>query len=212
MNDLPTAGLPRRMVLVGGGAALLLGCRDQAVAQSQRRVAAPRAKALIAAARQQIGVTLAYDPNYTALTYPGGDVPRFKGVCTDVVVRAYWDAFAVDLQKEMHQDMVGHVGDYPKSWGLKKPDVSIDHRRVPNLAAYWTRQHARLPIPARHGDWQPGDLFAMLIDGQHTHVGIVSDRVAANGNPLVIHNIGAGTHEQDWLFAWQLTGRFRWRV
>ncbi len=43
---------------------------------------------LVAAARQQIGVTVAYDPAYTSLAYPGGDVPLERGVCTDVVIRA----------------------------------------------------------------------------------------------------------------------------
>ena len=202
----------RRALLAAGSATMLLGCREQAAAQARPRTATTRAKALIDAARKQIGVTLAYDPNYTALPYPGGDVPREKGVCTDVVVRAYRDAFAIDLQQEVHEDIAAHFGEYPKTWGLKKPDPNIDHRRVPNLAAFWTRQRTRLPIPSRPGDWQPGDLFAMLIDGQHPHVGLVSDRMAENGHPFVIHNIGAGTHEQDWLFAWPLTGRFRWKV
>lgn len=39
-------------------------------------------------ARQQIGSTLFYDPAYVQLTYPGGDVPQERGVCSDVVIRA----------------------------------------------------------------------------------------------------------------------------
>ena len=39
-------------------------------------------------ARQQIGSTLFYDPEYVQLTYPGGDVPQERGVCSDVVIRA----------------------------------------------------------------------------------------------------------------------------
>jgi len=205
-------GLTRRSLLVGSGATLLLGCREQAAARARSRAASPLAQSLIAAARKQIGVTLTYDPAYTQLSYPGGDVSRSKGVCTDVVVRAYRDAFGIDLQKEVHQDMSGHFSEYPKIWGLKQPDPSIDHRRVPNLAAFWTRLRSRLPIPAQPAGWQPGDLFTMMIDKQHPHTGIISDRLADYGNPLVIHNIGQGTHEQDWLFAWPLTGRFRWKV
>ena len=201
----------RREVLLGGAGALwLAGC--SAAVQAQARSASPAARKLIEAARRQIGVTLAYDPGYTQLAYPGGDVPRGKGVCTDVVVRAYRDALAIDLQREVHQDMVAHFTAYPQTWGLKRADANIDHRRVPNLAAFWVRSSARLAFPKRAGDWQPGDLFTMLIDKQHPHTGIISDRVASNGNPMVIHNIGQGTHEQDWLFAWPLTGRFRWRV
>ena len=34
---------------------------------------------LVEAARQQIGVTTEYDPSYTRLKYPGGDVPLRTG-------------------------------------------------------------------------------------------------------------------------------------
>lgn len=199
--------LSRRTALLGG---LALAACGQAGAQA--RPASARAKALIAAARRQVGVTLAYDPAYTALAYPGGDVPRAKGVCTDVLIRAYRDAFGIDLQAEVHRDMAAHFAAYPRRWSLKRPDRNIDHRRVPNLETFWTRSTARLPIPARPGDWQPGDIFTLLIDSRLPHTGIVSDRLAANGNPLVIHNIGAGTREEDRLFDFRLTGRFRWRL
>lgn len=199
--------LSRRSALLGGLA--LAACGP---AEAQVRPATARAKALIAAARRQVGVTLAYDPAYTALDYPGGDVPRGKGVCTDVLIRAYRDAFGLDLQVEVHRDMAAAFRVYPKRWSLKRPDRNIDHRRVPNLEVFWTRQTARLPIPARAEDWQPGDLFTTLIDGRLPHTGIVSDRLAGNGNPLVIHNIGSGAREEDMLLAWKPTGRFRWRL
>ncbi|HEX4847511.1 MAG TPA: DUF1287 domain-containing protein [Novosphingobium sp.] len=201
--------LTRRAVLAGGAGLALAGC---GAATAQSRPAAPRALHLIQAARGQVGVTLRYDPAYTRIGYPGGDVPRAKGVCTDVVIRAYRDALAIDLQSEVHGDMAANFARYPRRWGLRRPDRNIDHRRVPNLETFWTRQAARLPIPARPGDWRPGDLFTALIDGRLPHTGIVSDRIAANGNPLVIHNIGAGTREEDMLFAHRLTGRFRWRL
>ncbi|MEQ1499657.1 MAG: DUF1287 domain-containing protein [Novosphingobium sp.] len=204
--------LGRRAALVGGVAALVVGCREQAAAQAPAGLVSPRARQLIAAARKQIGITLAYDPAYTALAYPGGDVPRSRGVCTDVVVRAYRDAFAIDLQRELHQDMAANFRLYPKRWGLARPDRNIDHRRVPNLETFWTRARARLPIPTEPEGWKPGDLFTMLIDDRLPHTGIISDRIAANGNPLVIHNIGGGTREEDRLFDYRLTGRFRWRV
>ena len=199
--------LSRRSALLGGLA--LAACGP---AEAQVRPASARAKVLIAAARRQVGVTLAYDPAYTALDYPGGDVPRGKGVCTDVLIRAYRDAFGIDLQAEVHRDMAANFRAYPKRWSLKRPDRNIDHRRVPNLETFWTRQTARLPIPARAEDWQPGDLFTTLIDGRLPHTGIVSDRLAGNGNPLVIHNIGSGAREEDMLLAWRPTGRFRWRL
>jgi uncharacterized protein len=202
--------LDRRTALLGTLAVWLAGCA--APVRAEPRAASPRARALIAAARRQLGVTLAYDPAYTRLSYPGGDVPRQRGVCTDVVIRAYRDAFGIDLQQTVHQDMAAAFAAYPRRWGLKRPDRNIDHRRVPNLERFWERKGAKLDLAVHPGEWQPGDLFTMLFGGTLPHTGIVSDRVAANGNPLVIHNIGAGAREEDALFAHRLTGRFRWRL
>ena len=201
----------RRAALAGGFAALLAGCGYSAVA-ARPIAASPVARKLIEAARKQVGVTLAYDPAYSALTYPGGDVPRSKGVCTDVLIRAYRDGLGIDLQREVHEDMTRGFTAYPRRWGLTRPDRNIDHRRVPNLETFWTRQRARLPMSQRAQDWQPGDIFTSLVSGNLPHTGIVSDRVTASGAPLAIHNIGAGVREEDVLFAYPLTGHFRWRL
>ncbi len=212
--------LSRRRFLAGSAALFLTACGEsegaaqQAVEGAARagRAATPDATKLITAARQQIGVTLAYDPAYTRLAFPNGDVPRDKGVCTDVVIRAYRDALGIDLQSLVNADMKAAFAAYPKRWGLRRPDANIDHRRVPNLETFLTRKGARLPLSTRAGDWQAGDIFTALVGGKLPHIGIVSDRIAPGGNPLVIHNIGAGTQEEDVLFAHRLTGRFRWRV
>ncbi len=164
---------------------------------------------LIAAARQQIGVTNSYDPAYTSLEFPGGDVSRNKGVCTDVLIRAYRDAFGLDLQALVHADMKKAFGDYPRRWGLKRPDRNIDHRRVPNLQAFFARAGAKLPLTQNPADWQPGDIFTSLIGNRLPHTGIVSDR-KIKGVPLVIHNIGGGAQEEAALFAHPLTGHYRW--
>ena len=120
-----------------------------------------RSAQLVAAARKQVGVTLTYDPAYTRLDFPGGDVPRGKGVCTDVVIRAYRDAFAIDLQARVNADMRAAFGSYPRRWGLRTTDRNIDHRRVPNLQTFLARAGASLPP----NDWRPGDIFTSLIGG-----------------------------------------------
>lgn len=171
--------------------------------------AAATANRLISAARRQVGITVFYDPGYTPLAFPNGDVPRRRGVCTDVLIRAYRDAFAVDLQALVNADMRAAFATYPRTWGLKRPDRNIDHRRVPNLRTYFNRKGARLPFPVSREDWEPGDIFTSLIADRLPHIGIVSDRKARNGNPLVIHNIGKGAREEDALFDHRLTGRYR---
>jgi uncharacterized protein len=167
---------------------------------------------LIRAARGQIGVTTTYDPAYSVLKFPFGDVPRQKGVCTDVIIRAYRDAFRIDLQELVNTDMRKAFASYPKRWGLKAPDRNIDHRRVPNLQTFLSRQAAKLPLPSKESDWQPGDIFTSLVGGNLPHIGIVSDRSTASGRPLAIHNIGSGTREEDVLYAHKLTGRYRWKI
>ncbi len=164
---------------------------------------------LIAAARRQIGVTLAYDPAYSRLSFPDGDVARSKGVCTDVLIRAYRDAFGIDLQALVNEDMRRAFGTYPKRWGLRTTDRNIDHRRVPNLQTFLARRGASRPLTTVPGDWRPGDIFTSLVGGTLPHIGIVSDRWSLLGRPLIIHNIGRGTREEDSLFDHKLTGHYR---
>lgn len=165
------------------------------------------------AAREQIGVTLSYDPAYTAIAYPNGDVPREKGVCTDVVIRALRDSLSRDLQKLVHEDMKANFGKYPKNWGLKSTDRNIDHRRVPNLRRYFERKGYGIKLPATQdaSSFQAGDLVTCTVSGKLPHIMIVSDRKTAEGRPLMIHNIGGGTREEDVLFAFPLTGHYRVR-
>jgi hypothetical protein len=164
---------------------------------------------LILAAREQIGITLSYDPAYVSLDYPNGDVPRSRGVCTDVIVRAYRDAFDFDLQSAVNQDMAAAFSAYPRIWGLTRPDRNIDHRRVPNLETYFRRHGVEHPVPGDLSDWQAGDIYTMRLNGSLPHVGIVSDRVTPMGHRYVIHNIGAGTAEDDILGMFDDEQRFR---
>jgi uncharacterized protein YijF (DUF1287 family) len=168
---------------------------------------------IVEAARKQIGVTLSYDPAYSVLEYPGGDVPRERGVCTDVVIRALRDGLAKDLQKLVHEDMKAHFGKYPKIWGLSKTDKNIDHRRVPNLMAFFGRKHIKLPVPTAEdpSKFLPGDLITCTVPPHLPHIMIVSDKKNKDGLPLVIHNIGGGAREEDSLGDFPLTGHFRWK-
>jgi uncharacterized protein len=164
---------------------------------------------LVAAARAQVGVTLFYDPSYQQIAYPMGDVAPERGVCSDVVIRAF-RVVGIDLQQELHGDMARHFNAYPKIWGLAKPDANIDHRRVPNLATWFSRQGYALPVGEEAAEYRPGDIVAWTLDGGQPHIGIVSDRWSGDGvRPLVIHNIGGGAREEDVLFEYQITGHFR---
>lgn len=174
--------------------------------------ASASATGLVDAARSQVGVTLSYDPRYERLAYPGGDVPLERGVCTDVVVRAY-RKLGADLQVLVHQDMKQAWDVYQKRgrWQMKAPDRNIDHRRVPNLATFFGRHGSSLPVSNDGGNYKPGDIVTWMLPGNLTHIGIVSDR-QAGGVPLIIHNIGAGTKEENILFAYPVTGHYRWQA
>lgn len=166
--------------------------------------------AIIAAARVQIGVTTTYDPAYVRLDYPGGDVARDRGVCTDVLIRALRDGAHIDLQLAINRDMKADFAAYPKIWGLSRTDSNIDHRRVPNLATLLRRLGAERPASTVPADFKPGDIVTMMLPGNLPHILLVSDRRSRDGTrPLIIHNIGRGTREEDALFAYPHTGHFR---
>jgi uncharacterized protein len=169
----------------------------------------PWAAKLIAAGESQIGVTTLYDPAYLRLAFPNGDPPSERGVCTDVIIRAYRAAFGFDHQKAVNADMKAAFGQYPKTWGLKTTDRNIDHRRVPNLQVFWKRKGAALSVPERLSEWQPGDVATMMLPGNLPHVGIIGKDRADNGEPKMIHNIGRGTQNEIVLRAFTITGRYR---
>ena len=163
------------------------------------------------AAREQIGVTTIYDPAYVRLSYPGGDVPPERGVCTDVVIRALRKAHDFDLQKAVHEDMKANFSAYPKNWGLKTPDKNIDHRRVPNLEKFFERKGWKQPAVKKPSDYLPGDIITVRLTGGIPHVMIVSSKKNESGIPLAIHNIGAGTREEDCLTDFTIIGHYRTR-
>lgn len=171
------------------------------------------AEQLVAAAKQQIGVTIRYDGRYQRLAYPGGDVPMELGVCTDVVIRAY-RRLGIDLQERVHHDMGTAWTAYPHpwKWGLKARDKNIDHRRVLNLATFFRRHGTSLVPSQKPENYLPGDIVAWLLPGALPHIGIVSGNRSSRGTPLIIHNIGAGAEESDVLFAYKITGHYRYPV
>lgn len=166
----------------------------------------PRGPAIARAAAAQVGITLVYDPSYQRLDYPGGDVPRDRGVCSDVVVRAF-RTIGVDLQVAVHEDMRRHFAEYPQLWGLRRPDRNIDHRRVPNLMTFLARRGKRL---APGTSYEPGDVVAWRLPNDLHHVGIVAEQRAPAAHRLVVHNIGRGARLEDVLFAFEELGHYRW--
>ena len=150
-----------------------------------------------------------YDPSYFSINYPNGDVPSNKGVCTDVIIRAY-RLVGTDLQKEVHEDMKANFSKYPKIWGLKTTDKNIDHRRVPNLMTYFKRQEAAKPITKNASDYIPGDVVSWNLGGAITHIGIVVNKKSSDGKRhLIVHNIGAGQVVEDCLFKFKIIGHYR---
>ena len=212
----------RRREFLGSLAAVL-------VLEHPARGAPVDGQRLAAAARAQLGVTVGYDPSWTAIRYPGGDVPRSTGVCADVIIRAARDGLGIDLQKLVHEDMVRDFDAYParRTWGETRPDANVDHRRVLNLQTYFKRAGAEVwKTPGRvAGDAFPklleaGDTLTWLLDSGQTHIGMVvavSQHRTANDAfyPMethVVHNIGRGAEETA-LAAFSIhraVGHYRW--
>jgi len=152
-----------------------------------------------------------YDPAYVVLTYPNGDVAANKGVCTDVIIRAY-RKLGIDLQKEVHEDMKRNFSKYPKKWGLKKPDTNIDHRRVPNLQVFFEKFGKVKSTERKPELYIPGDIVTWMLPGNLPHIGIVVNRKSADGKRyLIVHNIGAGQVVEDCLFKFTVTGHYQYQ-
>ena len=151
-----------------------------------------------------------YDPSYFSIAYPNGDVPADKGVCTDVIIRAY-RLKGIDLQKAVHEDMKANFKLYPKIWGLKTTDKNIDHRRVANLMTFFERKGASKPITKNAKDYLPNDIVCWKLSGGLTHIGIVINKRSTDGKRhLIVHNIGAGHVKEDCLFDFKIIGHYRY--
>lgn len=161
-------------------------------------------KAAVELTHQQVR----YDPSYFSIPYPNGDVPSDKGVCTDVVIRAY-RKLNIDLQKEVHEDMLKNFSLYPKIWGLTKTDKNIDHRRVPNLMTYFSRYGVIKKKTLNPADYSAGDIVAWDLGSGTTHIGILIDQKSYDRKRhLVVHNIGRGQEISDCLFDYKIIGHY----
>ncbi len=170
------------------------------------------AERLASAALERTTHAVHYDGRYFSIPYPGGDVPPDKGVCTDVVIRSY-RALGIDLQQRVHADMKANFDRYPSArlWGLSRPDTNIDHRRVPNLRVFFARKGRSLGVSDDAENFQPGDIVTWVLPGNLPHIGIVVDRRdSRSGRPLVVHNIGRGPMLEDVLFAYRMSGHYRY--
>jgi uncharacterized protein len=177
--------------------------------RTQIAMANPAQSKLVEAARAQSRHWVRYDSGYSRIAYPGGDVPLSKGVCADVIIRAY-RVIGIDLQKQVHEDMQAHFGLYPTRWGLSAPDTNIDHRRVPNLEIFFSRFGQVLPISKTADDYKPGDLLTTRPFGR-PHIAIVSERRSLfKDEPLIIQNAGFGVQENADLFSSPIVGHYRY--
>ena len=210
--------------LFAGGAVLLLAAnrvetpkrvekpaKHSSIAPTPTRapISNPIAARIVAGTKKQAGTL--YDPAYVVLKYPGGDVKKDRGACTDVVIRALRFA-GYDLQKLMHEDMKRNFGEYPRQWGLSRTDKNIDHRRVPNQMKFFERRGQSLTKIASQktlSQWQPGDIVCWRLPGNLYHTGVLTDGKSARGLPLVMHNLSV-CGEEDVLTSWPIIGHYRY--
>lgn len=168
----------------------------------------------IQAALNQTKEGIIYNSAYFKIPYPNGDIPSRYGVCTDVVIRAY-RKLGIDLQEQLHKDIKANFSIYPakKHWNQNKPDTNIDHRRVPNLQTFFTRNGKKLKVTSKAEDYQPGDLVTWMLGNKLPHIGIVVDQKSEDGERyLIVHNVGAGPELEDVLFAYPISGHYRYAL
>jgi hypothetical protein len=186
---------------------ILILCLTAAIADATN-VSEQFARKLVAAAVERTHHQVRYISDYVRIPYPGGDVPADTGVCTDEIIRIY-RAVGIDLQKEVHEDMVRNFVAYPHKW-QQHADSNIDHRRVPNLMTFFSREGTSLPITRYTTKYLPGDIVAWDLGSGITHIGILVDRKGLSGVYMVVHNIGRGPQMEDVLFDWKIIGHYRY--
>jgi uncharacterized protein YijF (DUF1287 family) len=195
---------------------LFLGCgqkeKNKIQAVNTEASATTFEEKLSKAAISIIDPTIYYDPSYISIKYPNGDVPKSKGVCTDVVIRAY-RKLDIDLQKEVHEDMKANFSKYPnlQKWGMTKTDTNIDHRRVPNLEIFFERKGIKLVVTENANDYKTGEIVTWMINEKLPHIGIITNKKSADGKRnLIVHNVGYGQVLEDCLFSYKIVGHYKY--
>ncbi len=166
------------------------------------------------AAKERTEHTVKYDGSYRYISYPMGDVAANRGVCTDVVIRSY-RKLGIDLQQLVHEDIKKNFSLYPSraKWGNIEADANIDHRRVYNLQVFFKRYGESLPVTSDPADYQAGDLVTWQLGPKMPHIGVVVDEYSEDTPdiPLIVHNIGQGPKQENILFAFPITGHYRYK-
>ena len=195
---------------------LFLGCgqkeKNKIQAVNTEASATTFEEKLSKAAISIIDPTIYYDPSYISIKYPNGDVPKSKGVCTDVVIRAY-RKLDIDLQKEVHEDMKANFSKYPnlQKWGMTKTDTNIDHRRVPNLEIFFGRKGIKLVVTENANDYKTGEIVTWMINEKLPHIGIITNKKSTDGKRnLIVHNVGNGQVLEDCLFSYKIVGHYKY--
>lgn len=195
---------------------LFFGCgqkeKNKIQAVNTEAVAKTFEEKLSRAAISIIDPTIDYDPAYISIKYPNGDIPKNKGVCTDVVIRTY-RKLSIDLQKEVHEDMKANFSKYPnlKNWGMTKTDTNIDHRRVPNLEIFFERKGIKLAVTENADDYKTGEIVTWMINGKLPHIGIITNKKSVDGKRnLIVHNVGGGQVLEDCLFDYEIAGHYKY--
>ena len=159
-------------------------------------------------AELQTSLYCTYDGSYRGMSYPGGDIERSTGVCTDVVIRSL-RAADVDLQQLIHEDMKSNLELYSRRYYTKAVDKNIDHRRTQNIQTYLTRKHAKLNVKNMSPeDYKPGDVIFWDIAAGHTGI-VVESMNNSNTAHLIVHNIGGGPQYEDLLSTWTPVDAYR---
>jgi len=155
-------------------------------------------------ARTQVGKTVTYNPEYVRLKFPMGDIAISKGVCTDVIVRAF-RGLDIDLQERIYKHKKKFPNIYKGLYYTEKLDPNIDHRRVKNIQAYLKSRGYQYK-----GSFKAGDIVVWKLHGSNLdHIGICTDRLNSHGEPLIVHNVGGGAQEEDVLREYNIVDHFR---
>jgi len=175
---------------------------------------------LVACAEAQVARGVRLSTTYHAVPYPWGDVSDYLGAAPDLLVRCL-RSVGLDLQQMVHIDRATHPRRYPLHlWANKRPDRTVDHRRLANLHVFARTFFEVLSSVADTAEkcaaYLPGDLvfWTSTAGGEHpTLAGIVLDRREADGTPLVTTLVPAERVMNDThrLTDWPITGHFRVR-
>ena len=128
-----------------------------------------------------------------------------------MIIRCY-RKIGIDLQKEVHEDMVGEFPALSAIVGAPRTRLPTSTTAASPISSASSNARAKRSLASREpADYRPGDIVIWSLANADKHIGIVVPGPGNRaGEAWVVHNMGTGMKWEGVLFDFKVEAHFRY--